>query len=155
MNGAQLHLVFTHLPIVGLGIAILVNFYSLFNRSHEVKKVMLGIYIVAGLGALLAYLTGDGAEEVMKTYPGITEDIIETHEQFGLFFFIGMMILAAAAFFELILVHSKKSMLRNFALYLLIPAILVGLLAIKTGSTGGVIRHPEVSQGMYQKVQTP
>jgi len=37
MNATQLHLMFTHLPIVGLGIAIMINLYSIFNKSDELK----------------------------------------------------------------------------------------------------------------------
>jgi hypothetical protein len=151
MNGAQLHLIFTHLPIIGLLLAMAVNFYALFNRNLEVKKVVLGLYLLAGIFAMFAYFTGDGAEEIMKSYPGITEDIIETHEHYALFFLIGVLILAAVAAMELFFLKSKKSLLKNFTLYLLIPAILVGLLGIKTGSTGGVIRHTENTQGVYKK----
>jgi len=37
------------------------------------------------------------AGKMMQTYPGITEDIIEPHENFALFFFIGLMVTSALA----------------------------------------------------------
>ena len=98
MNAAQLHLVFTHLPIVGLGFVILINLLALFYyKSKDFYKLTLWLYVVLGVFALLAYLTGDGAEEIMKTYPGISEAIIEPHENMALIFFIGLMITAVVA----------------------------------------------------------
>jgi len=147
MNSAQLHLMFTHLPIVGLVIAILINFYAIFNKSNEVKKLILWTYAVLGIFALLAYLTGDGAEEILKTYPGITESLIEPHEQFALFFFIGLLILSVSSMIGLYVTKAKETLLKNFNLYLLIAALLLSILAFETGATGGNIRHTEIKQG--------
>ncbi len=151
MNTAHLHLMFTHLPIVGLGIAIMINIYSLFKRSSELQKLSLWSYVILGIFALLAYLTGDGAEEIIKTYPGITEDIIENHEHMALYFFIGLMISSAAAMLGLYFTKIKKNLLKKLNLWLLIFAILMSVLAFFTGYTGGEIRHTEINNGVYTK----
>ncbi len=153
MNPAQLHLFFSHFPIVGLVCAILVNLYSLFNKSHELERLSLWFYVVLGIFALLAYLTGDGAEKIMETYPGITEDIIEPHENIALFFFIGLMITAGIAMIGLYITKTKEKSLKRFTLILLIAGILLGILAGFTGSTGGAIRHTEIKQGSYVKTK--
>jgi uncharacterized membrane protein len=144
MNAAHLHLMFTHLPIVGLGMAVLINLYALINKSNELKKLTLWIYLMVGIFALFAYFTGDGAEEIIKTYPGISQDVIETHENMALFFFIGLMILAGVSMIGLYIIKTKEILLKKFNLYLLIVAILVSILAFETGSTGGKIRHSEI-----------
>jgi uncharacterized membrane protein len=149
MNGAHLHLIVTHLPIVGLLAAFLVNLYAIISKNDEIKRLSLWAYVVLGVFGLLAYLTGDSAEEVLLTYPGFTEDMIEPHETMGLLFFIGLMIMTAGAFAGLYLSKTKEALLKKFNLYLLFAAILVAFLAVRTGSTGGEIRHPEVRQGIY------
>jgi uncharacterized membrane protein len=151
MNGSHLHLLFTHLPIVGLGMAILINIYAIANKNKALYKLTLWGYVAIGIFSLLAYLTGDGAEEIIKTYPGITEDIIESHEQIALLFFIGMMAITAASLLGIYVTKTKESFLKKFNLLLLVAALLLSLLAIKTGATGGVIRHTEIEQGTYKK----
>ncbi len=150
MNAAHLHLLFTHLPIVGIVIAILINAYALWSKSDEMKKFTLWAYIVLGIFAILAYMTGDSAEDIMKTYPGITEDITEPHEHLAMAFFTGVMILSILAFAGLYRTKTNEPLLRKFNLYLLILAILVSVLAYFTGSTGGDIRHTEIKEGVYK-----
>ena len=153
MNAAQLHLIFTHLPIVGLGFVILLNIISLFYfKSNEFKKMTLWFYVILGLFALLAYFTGDGAENIMKTYPGITEDMIEPHENMALLYFIGLMITAVVATIGLYISKTNEKLLRKFTIYLLIAGLLLSILAIGTGTTGGNIRHTEIKQGVFKKV---
>jgi uncharacterized membrane protein len=152
MNAVQLHLVFTHLPIVGLGFAILLNVVAIIRKSEELQKLSLWCYLLLGIFALLAYLTGDDAEKIMITYPGITEDIIEPHENVALFFFIGLMITSALSMVGLYITKTRGEFLRRFSLTLLIAAILLSILGVKTGSTGGAIRHTEIKQGQYKKV---
>jgi len=151
MNAAQLHLFFSHFPIVGLAFAVLVTIYSIFNKNHELARLSLWFYVILGLFALLAYLTGDDAEKIMETYPGITEDIIEPHENIALFFFIGLMITAGIALTGLYVSKTKETLLKRFTVILLIGGILLGILAGITGSTGGAIRHSEIKQGIYLK----
>lgn len=150
MNPAQLHLMFTHLPIIGLGFIILLNLVAVLRKSEELQKLVLWFYLLLGVFALLAYLTGDSAAEVMKTYPGITEEITEPHENFALFFFIGLMITTALSMAGLYITKTKVKFLYRFNFYLLILSLLISFLAIKTGTTGGAIRHTEINQGAYQ-----
>ena len=151
MNAAQFHLMFTHLPIVGLGFAILFNAVALYRKSEELQKLSLWFYLILGVCGLLAYMTGDDAGEIMKTYPGITEDIIDPHENIALFFFIGLMVTSVLSIIGLYLAKTKKHLLKRFSVCLLVIALLVGTLAVRTGSTGGAIRHTEIKQGAFKK----
>ena len=151
MNSAQLHLFFSHFPIVGLVFAVLVTVYSLFNKNHALARLSLWFFVVLGIFALLAYLTGDDAGKIMQTYPGITEDVIEPHENMALFFFIGLMITAVIALTGLYVSKTKEILLKRFTVILLIGGILLGILAGITGSTGGAIRHTEIKQGTFLK----
>ena len=151
MNAAHLHLMFTHLPIVGIGLAVLLNIYAIFSKSNEIKKLTLWFYVLMGGFALLAYFTGDGAEDIIKTYPGISPDMIEDHEHAALFFFIGLLVISTVSLLGLYLIRKKEQLLKKFNLYLLIVAIFVSTIAIKTGYSGGEIRHSEMEKGVYVK----
>lgn len=146
MNGAHLHLILTHLPIVGLGFALLINIYALFKKSNEMEKLSFLTYIIVGIFALAAYLTGEGAEEVMENFPGIEEGTIETHEYYGLLFFIGLAIMGGVAILGLYFQKAKESISKKLLIVLLVAALGMGYLAFETGSTGGEIRHTEMNE---------
>ena len=152
MNSVHLHLLVTHLPIVGLGLVMLFNLVAIIRKSEELQKLTLWCYLLLGLFALLAYLTGDDAGKMMETYPGITEDIVEPHENAALLFFIGLMVTTTLAAAGLYMTKTKGHLLKQFNLYLIIAAILVSILGVITGTTGGAIRHTEIKQGEYKKV---
>jgi uncharacterized membrane protein len=151
MNSAQLHLFFSHFPIVGLSFAVLVTLYAVFTQKHEPEKLSLWIWVILGVFALLAYLTGDGAEKIMQSYPGITEEVVEPHESIALYFFIGLIITSLIAIAGLYMLKTKEALLKKFTILLLISGILLGILAGITGSTGGAIRHTEIQKGAYIK----
>jgi uncharacterized membrane protein len=151
MNAALFHLMFTHLPIVGLLFALLINIYAIVRKNDELRKLTLWCYMVLGVFALIAYLTGDGAAEIIKTYPGISADHIEEHENYALMFLIGVLILSALAALGIYMTKTKEKLLKKFSLYLLIGAVLISILAIKTGSSGGEIRHTETENGVFAK----
>jgi len=61
MNAAHFHLMFNHLPIVGLGFAILLSLLAVFGKSEDIKKLSCWFYILTGLLSILPIITGDGA----------------------------------------------------------------------------------------------
>jgi hypothetical protein len=63
MNGAQLHLMLNHLPVMGALFSLLLLGWSLTRRSTEIQKLALGGALLAGLSSVPAYLTGEPAEE--------------------------------------------------------------------------------------------
>jgi hypothetical protein len=48
------------------------------------------IFIISSNGAGIAYLTGEGAEETVENMPGISESIIEQHEDFAMYALISL-----------------------------------------------------------------
>lgn len=150
MNSAHLHLMFTHLPLVGLGFTIITSLFAHFWKSDELKKFSLWAYIILGGCAILAYVTGDGSAEIIKTYPGITEKLTEPHEEIAVWFLVGIMALSAIAFTGLFYLKKGKINLQKINLVLLILSLLLSIVAIQTAVTGGKIRHTEIEQGIYK-----
>jgi len=48
MNDAQLHLVFTHLPIIGLGFGILLILLPSSEKAKNFQKLTLWYYLLFG-----------------------------------------------------------------------------------------------------------
>jgi len=150
MNAAHLHLMFNHLPIVGLGFAILLNLLAVFGKSPEVKKLSCWFYILIGLLAILPILTGDGAGEILETYPGISKDAIENHETWAYIFFYGLMLNGVLSLTALWFSRKKPELVKKLGLATLVIALVLLFFAYQTGVTAGKIRHPEIEQGIYK-----
>ena len=153
MNAAHLHLMVTHFPLVGFGIALLVNIYAIWRKHPEIYKLSMWIYIVMGISAVVAYLTGDGAEDIMKTYPGVTENITEPHEHFALIFMIGTLLVACLAAFSLYQLYRQQPSVKKISLLTLVLAVIVCIFAMETAISGGNIRHSEIQNGPYKEVK--
>jgi uncharacterized membrane protein len=151
MNAAHFHLMFNHFPIAGLVFAILLNLLAIFRKSPELKKLACWFYILVGLLSILPIVTGDGAHEILKTYPGMDNDAIEYHETMGYIFFYGMLLNGTLAIAALWFSRGKPDLLKKLIVTMLIIALAVFVFACLTGSTGGKIRHPELEHGIYKK----
>lgn len=145
MNGALIHLIFSHIPIMGSASTVLLILFSVFKKSKDLKQTSLWFAVITGATALAAFATGHGAEDVAKTLPGITEASIETHQQFALYFLIALMVIGLIALMGLFLSRASTSVLHKFVIVVLILNILASYLAVKTSLTGDIIRHTEIS----------
>jgi len=147
MNQAHLHLLFNHLPILGtlFGILILAGGYLLKNNT--VKRTALGIFVLSALCAIPAYLTGEGAEEIVEGLPGVSENLMEAHEDLANIF---LWMVGALGLFSLATFYadfkSKKIAATLYALTL-VAAIGTMVFAQRVGSSGGEIRHTEIRSG--------
>lgn len=150
MNTAHLHLMINHLPIIGLFFAILFNLLAIFRNYIELKKISCWLYVLLALISVLAISTGDGAGEIVRTWPGISEESIEYHETWGYAFFYGLIAIGVLSIAAVWFSKDNLFRLKKFNIGTLVLAVLLFFLSFQTGSTGGKIRHPELQQGAYQ-----
>jgi hypothetical protein len=81
MNPVHLHLLLNHVPVIGTGIMIVLLGYALLRRSTELVRVSLGMFVLLALAGAVVYLTGEPAEGVAEGLPGVSEAIMERHEE--------------------------------------------------------------------------
>lgn len=144
MNEAHFHLVVNHLPIVGILIGILVLLTGFLLKKTEVKVTALGIFVFSALASIAAFYSGEGAEEIVENIPGISETLINQHEESAELFFTVILILGGISLVNMFL-EIKKSKLSKFGFILVILiSLAAGLLAKNVGTTGGEIRHTEI-----------
>jgi uncharacterized membrane protein len=144
MNDAHLHLIVNHLPIVGLLIGTLVLVAGLLRAKSDVKLTAYGIYLFSAGTAVLAFFTGDGAEEAVENISGISETLIHTHEEYAESFLILTLVLGAIALVGFIAELKKFKYAKHLALLILAIALADGVLAKYVGTSGGEIRHSEI-----------
>lgn len=144
MNIAHYHLVLSHIPAIGMAIAMLINIWALFKNSTDLKRATLFIYLLSALVIIPVYFTGEGAGEIVRTIPGITETLIEPHEETALFFFIGLGIIGALSIIGLFFSKKFKARLHFIVVISLLLALSSSYFAINTAFSGGKIRHSEI-----------
>lgn len=144
MNNAHFHLAINHLPIVGLLIGILTLLTGLILKKADVKLTALGIFIFSAITAIVAFNTGEGAEEVVEDMEGISETLIHAHEEYAESFLTLTLILGALSLINFIVEVKKLKLSKYLMLTCFFLAIADGILATYVGISGGEIRHSEV-----------
>lgn len=147
MNQTHIHLLITHLPIFGSILGGIVLAYALWSKSNDTKIAAYFLFIISSIGAVISYLTGEGAEETAENIQGVVEATIKTHEEFALFALISLIILGIASILGLFLTFRKSPFTRTTALVILFISIISFGLVARTGYLGGQIRHTEISSG--------
>ena len=147
MNQAHLHLLLNHLPILGTLFGILILAGGFLLKNNTVKRTALGIFVLSALCAIPAYLTGEGAEEVVESLPGVSENLMEAHEELANIF---LWMVGALGLFSLATFYADfKSKTIASTLYILtfVAAIGTMVFAQRVGTSGGEIRHTEIRSG--------
>lgn len=148
MNQAHLHLLFNHLPILGTFFGLLVLAGGYLLKNNTVKRTALGIFVLSAVCVIPAYLTGEGAEEIAESLPGVTENFIEAHEDMA-DIFLGMAgalgLLSLLTFFADLKMQKMAPVLYAITF---VAAIGTMVFAQQTGATGGKIRHTEIRSGV-------
>lgn len=145
MDFTHLHLIITHLPIFGILLGILVLVYGLYTNSSQTLFASYLVFSVACLGGLIAYVTGESAEETVEHIGGISKSLIESHEESAELSVIGFGILWIISFLVLFFNNKLMAFNRKIAIVILILSIICFALAARTGYLGGQIRHTEVA----------
>lgn len=147
MNGAHWHLVVNHLPIIFPIVGVIVMITGLISKSEAVKRTAFMIFVFGALTAIAAMNTGEGAEEVVEKINGVTENIIESHEETAETFAILSYILGGISLLGLWTSFKQKTFSSLILISTLIFAFVVLFFAKQTATTGGEIRHTEIRSG--------
>lgn len=145
MNGAQLHMLVNHLPVLGTAFGAALVAAGLLLRKDDVAKAGLWALVLAALSALPAYFSGEEAEEVVEHLPGVLEPLIHDHEELAEKALAAALIMggtAAGALWRLRTAATRVPL--AVALAFSLPVL--GLMAY-TAHLGGLIRHSELRPG--------
>jgi uncharacterized membrane protein len=150
MSQVHLHLLITHLPVFGSILGALVLGYGLWVKSNQTKNAAYFIFIISAIGAAIAYLTGEGAEEAVEKIQGVSENMIELHEDAAMYALISLIALGAMSIIALAVSRFKNSLIQATATVVLILSLISFGLVARTGYLGGQIRHTEIASGAIQ-----
>ena len=146
MNAAHYHLLINHVPILATFFSIAVMVWGIAAKSEAIKKVALVGFVVAGVFAIVAFQTGESAEDIVEDLPGVTHEMIEGHEESAgtaqwLTILLGVGGLAG------LFMNSKSIKGLDKYLWLLLAYSLVVAASLGyTAYEGGQIRHTELRE---------
>lgn len=153
MNQAHLHLLLNHLPVTGTLFGVIILLGGYIFRHVVIRRTALVVFVLSALFAVPAYLTGEGAEEVIEGLAGISESVIEPHEDLASVY---LWVVGALGVLSLITLYldTKKMKISSFMYFvvLLFSMISVGVSA-RLANTGGEIRHPEIRNEAQANIQ--
>jgi len=154
MNGAHLHLLLNHVPVIGAIGILLLAFVAWLRKSSDVLRTTLLFAFGNAVAALVVYLTGDGAEDLVRQLPDVSRAMIERHEDAALVATIAAGALGLASLVAL-LVYRKRTppawATRAMLLAAFVPVAFMGWAA----NLGGQIRHTEIRPGAPAVTVTP
>lgn len=144
MNFAQLHLALNHAPIFALLFGAGVVLFGLLIRNPTVRKTGQWLLVLVAVTTAPAFFSGEPAEDIVETKPGVTKQLIHEHEDAGKFAFIFGSLLGAASLALLFLEHKRKALPNSAFFALLFLAIFTLTFFLRTAHLGGLIRHDEL-----------
>ncbi|MEO9257947.1 MAG: hypothetical protein ABI207_06170 [Crocinitomicaceae bacterium] len=144
MNGAHIHLLVNHMPIILPIVGVIILVTGLISKSEAVKRTAFMIFILGAISAIFAMNSGEGAEDIAEKLSGVTKKFIHTHEESAETFAILLYILGGLSLLGLWASFKQKSFSKIIIIITLVFAFVVLYFAKQTGTTGGEIRHTEI-----------
>lgn len=145
MNPAQIHLALTHLPVVGALLAAAALSIGAVTRNPATRRAGLALLLFAGLSAIPTHLTGEGAEEIVEERVGVSEAIIERHEDAAGYALALVLLGGAVAAGSLLAAwlgreQAARALFAGALALALVDTVVLGWVA----HLGGEIRHDEI-----------
>jgi Na+/H+ antiporter NhaC len=145
MNLTHLHLLITHLPIFGAILGAIVMLHGIWMKSYETVIAAYVVFILSGIGAAIAYTTGESAEESIENIAGVLKSNIDAHEDFALVALVSFIILGIVSLIGVIITKLQATFIRTYAVFKLLASLISFVIVARTGYLGGKIRHTELS----------
>jgi len=144
MDATHFHLVLTHFPIIGTLIGLGILAYGQYSKNDSIKKTALVIFIAMAILTIPIFLTGEPAEESVEHLTGVSENIIEEHEELAEKAIWLMGLLGVFSLINFYAIVKKTSFAKLITLITLIISLATFGLFAKVGNLGGQIRHTEI-----------
>jgi hypothetical protein len=147
MDLAHIHLLLNHFPTIGTIIGAGLFMLSLVMKSDDLKRASLVVLLGIALVSIPTYITGNGAQDAIKSLPGVSKSMIETHEGAA---FLALGFMEVTGMFAWLGLWQYRRLKRvpswNLAAILVLSLLSLGLMA-RASNIGGEIRHAEVRAG--------
>ena len=144
MDLTHVHLLINHLPLFGSVLGALVLGYGLYAKSNPTKIAAYMVLIISAVGAVVAYYTGEPAEDAVKNLQGIVKQSVEEHEDAAVFAFGSMIVVGLFSIVGLMTTVRNTTYVKLIGRLTLLLSLFSFSVLARTAYLGGLIRHTEV-----------
>ncbi len=141
MDPVHFHLLFNHVAILSAVFSVLIFAAGLLFSERVLVRTALFGFIFSALISIPVFLTGEPAEEIVEDMPGITHEIIHSHEEAAEF---SIWMIEILGLISLVALFAAEKFQRVLTTLIVIFAIVATSTLIYTGMEGGKIRHSEI-----------
>lgn len=143
MNSTHIHLLLNHFPIVGTMIGSLLLLWGIVSKQINIKTTAAVVLTAMAIAAIPVYLTGEPAEEAVENLPGVSDALMEMHEEAAN---LAIWLMGITGVFSLVaIVLQMKQNPKAASVFLLAGVFsIISLAMARTGYYGGKIRHTEI-----------
>lgn len=152
MDAAHIHLLLNHVPVLGAVFGTLLLGYGLMRDSDDVVTAGYWLLVLVGVTSVAVYLTGEPAEELVEGLAGVSEPILERHEEAALWATIVGGVVGGVSALGLAL-SAWGSVGRRYAGAVLAASLLLCGVMGWTANLGGQVRHTEIRPGAAATVE--
>ena len=147
MSITHLHLMFTHVPVLGtiFGLALLA--FAVWSRNEILKRVAFVSFVLSGLVAVGVYLTGEPTEHSLENVPGVAKSVIERHEDAAGAALASAISLAVISAAGAVIFRKLRPIPNWFASLVLAVSVVTSGFMAWTANLGGQVRHTEIQSG--------
>jgi hypothetical protein len=145
MNTAHLHLLLNHFPVIGTLIGSGLLLWGILRKQNTLKSAGAAVLFIMAAISIPVFLTGEPAEESVEKLPGISDAMIELHEDAAA---VATWLLGITGLFSLaaLVMDFKKKTAAGFIFLTSFFLSVISFAAMaRTGYYGGQIRHTEIS----------
>jgi uncharacterized membrane protein len=141
MDQTHLHLITNHIAIIGTLFAGIVLFIGLISDTVQTRVAAFILMLISSIGGYITFKTGHEAEETVEHIKGISEYVIEQHEEFAekaLWFIILLFIASIVGIYA-----GKKNLPteKKISWIILLISFISFAIFAWTGYLGGQIMH--------------
>ncbi len=147
MSPAHLHLMFNHLPVIGVPLVAALLAWGIFRRNRDVTRTALGAAVAIAALSYPVFLTGEGAENQVEDSAWMSEPMVHEHEERGEAALIATLLVGTLAAFGLWQSRAARPVSGGVAGITLAGLGLSAALFGWTALAGGQIRHDEIRPG--------
>jgi hypothetical protein len=144
MNAAHVHLMLNHFPVIGTILAMLLLLGGLIAKSDILRNAALAAFALVALITLPVYFTGESAEQLVESMPGVTKNVIERHADAAMIALIAIETLGVLAAAALVLFQQAPRAAQRLVVVSLAVSVFAGGWLAWTANLGGQIRHTEI-----------
>ena len=142
MDLTHVHLLLNHSPIIGTLLGGSIMLWGILRNQRTIQAVAAVVVIAISIMAIPVHLTGEPAEERVEHLPGVSEPIIEEHEEASE---LAIWVMAAAGLASLaaLLLRNRSDSKAPFRIATVLTLVAFVAMA-RMGYLGGQIRHTEL-----------